>query len=68
MDFFGFCLISGISLKSGGDDDAAELGGLVGGGRLGFGRVPPTKESGPVTRMAVLRSGDLRSGAQPNCS
>jgi hypothetical protein len=26
-------------LKSGGDQDAAELGGHVGGGRLGFGRV-----------------------------
>jgi hypothetical protein len=34
MDFFGFCLVSESSLKSGCDEDAAELGGYVGGGPL----------------------------------
>ena len=40
MYFCGFWLVSVKSLKSGGDDDAAELGGHVGGGRLGLGGVP----------------------------
>src|SRR5271156_1829491 len=40
MDFCGFWLVRLNWLKSGGDDDAAELGGHVGGGRLGLRRVP----------------------------
>jgi hypothetical protein len=40
VDFCGFWLVSVNSLKSGGDDDAAEFGGHVGGGRLGLGGVP----------------------------
>jgi hypothetical protein len=40
MDFCGFWVVSVKSLKFGGDDDAAELGGHVGGGRLGLRGVP----------------------------
>ncbi len=39
-DFFGCWLVGASCLKSCGDDDAAELGGHVRGGRLGLGRVP----------------------------
>jgi integrase len=38
MDFCGFWLVSAKSLKFGGDDDAAELGGHVGGRRFGLRR------------------------------
>ena len=40
VDFCGCWLVRARWLKSGGDDDAAELGGHVGGGRLGLGCVP----------------------------
>ena len=45
-DFFGCRLVGARCLKSGGDDDAAELGGHVGCGRLGFAGVPGG--AGPV--------------------
>src|SRR5512135_3323407 len=45
-DFFGGRLVRARCLKSGGDDDAAELGAHVGGGRLGFAGVPGG--AGPV--------------------
>src|SRR6266481_8870049 len=46
VDFFGGRLVRARCLKSGGDDDAAELGAHVGGGRLGFAGVPGG--AGPV--------------------
>src|SRR5713101_2849102 len=39
-DFFGCWLVRARCLKSGGDDDAAELGGHVGGRRRCLGGVP----------------------------
>ncbi len=45
MDFCGFWLVSANSLKSGGDDDAAEPGGHAGGGRLGLRGVPGRVEA-----------------------
>ena len=39
-DFLGCWLVRARCLKSGGDDDAAELGGHVGGGGLGLAGVP----------------------------
>src|SRR5260370_27584869 len=40
VDFFACRLVTARWLKSGGDQDAAELGGHVGGGRLGLAGVP----------------------------
>ncbi len=58
MDFCGFWLISANSLKSGGDDDAAELGGHVGGGRLGLRGVPGRVEAaGPGVGRVVAGGG-----------
>src|SRR5271155_3584822 len=45
-DFLGCWLVRARCLKSGGDDDAAELGGHVGGRRLGLAGVPGG--AGPV--------------------
>jgi hypothetical protein len=45
-------------LKFGGDDDAAELGGHVGGGRLGLGRVPGRlRAAGPGVGGVVAGGG-----------
>ena len=50
MDFCGFWLVRAKSLKFGGDDDAAELGGHVGGGRLGLRGLPGASGGGPGHR------------------
>src|SRR5689334_5083060 len=68
MDFCGFWLVSINSLKSGGDDDTAELGGHVGGGRLGLGGVPGGVQpaglgiSGVMARGGVPADGDGLAG------
>jgi hypothetical protein len=58
MDFFGFCLVSESSLKSGCDEDAAELGGYVGGGRLCLRRVPGGEAAAGGSVRGVLLRGD----------
>src|SRR2546429_3336683 len=59
VDFFGFWLVSVKPLKFGGDDDAAELGGHVGGGRVGLRRVPGRVEA---AGLRGRRGGARRGG------
>jgi hypothetical protein len=58
MDFCGFWLVGANSLKSRGDDDAAELGGHVRGGRFGLRGVPGGVEAaGPGIGRVVAGGG-----------
>src|SRR5262249_36417889 len=61
-DFFGCWLVRARCLKSGSDDDAAELGGHVGGRRLGLAGVPGG--AGPVVCHVggVVAGGGIPAG------
>src|SRR5262249_21150380 len=59
MDFCGFWLIRAKSLKFGGDDDAAELGGHVGGRRFGLARVPGSVEAAGLGVGRVVAGGGV---------
>src|SRR5216684_8327673 len=60
VDFCGFWLVRAYWLKFGGDDDAAELGGHVGGGRLGLRGVP-----GGVAAAGLGVGGVVAGGGVP---
>src|SRR5213078_543066 len=59
VDFFGFWLVSVKPLKFGGDDDAAELGGHVGGGRFGLRGVPGRVEAAGLGVGGVVPGGGV---------
>jgi hypothetical protein len=62
VDFFGCRPGGAIWLKSGGDEDAAELGGHVGCGRLGFGLVPGGGGAAFVDVGGVVAGGGVPAG------
>ena len=62
MDFCWGWLFGASELKSGGDDDAAELGGRVGGGRLGLGRVPGSSPAALFQVGGVVAGGGVPAG------
>jgi hypothetical protein len=58
-DFFGCGLVGARWLKFGGDEDAAELGGHVGGGRRGFRLVPGCAAAAVVEVGGVVAGGGV---------
>ena len=58
-DFFVCWLVRAKRLKFGGDDDAAELGGHVGGGGLGLGRVPGGGEAAAGDVGGIVAGGGV---------
>ena len=58
-DFLGCWLVRARCLKSGGDDDAAELGGHVGGGGLGLAGVPRGGRAAFVQVGGVVAGGGV---------